>query len=138
MYLFHIMLFLTLWERCIKMEEIYQYVTKGRIVIQHDTYNGIEYAITTIGHPCAYIILDRGHPFINQCKMGDFSDLVHGGITFDNISLPPLVSMKDNKHIYGWDYNHYGDCSILFNCEGILWTVDEIMEDVTRMIDYIV
>ena len=116
-------------------EEIY---TKKESIdlIKEGTYKDIQYYITSLGHPCAYIVLDKDHPFCKDDPL-DYG-IVHGGITWFDNKLEPLFDFTDeHKMLIGWDYNHYGDCSVRFNCEGKKYSVGEIMQDVERIINYV-
>lgn len=128
--------------------EIYTGIPKSfeakRRIIKHDILNGFEYIITSLGsHPCAYVVIGKEHP-LYEVDLVNHLGVVHGGVTYCEKSLSPVISLFDEKWIIGWDYAHYDDF-VGYNFEhddwgnvkGKMWTVDEIMKDVQLMVDFL-
>lgn len=122
--------------------------------VEEGILNGYRWLILSIqgSHPCAYVVVDRGHPLYEyDCFMDELQDIVHGGITFSESYLKGFISEDENKWIFGWDYAHSGDYTTAslgvlsfmpFNDDwgalsGKKWTVDEIKEDIKSFIHYI-
>ena len=117
---------------------------KDRKIIKQSIHRGYEYVITSLGsHPCAYVIIDETHPlYQNNCM--EWLGIVHGGVTYSEAILSPIVNVEDNKWVIGWDYAHAYDYYCIdpdnerMNMQGKKWSVDEIMDDVKLMIDYLI
>lgn len=113
------------------VEMIYiPYRTRG--ILATGIYNGHEYLVITYGtHPCAYIRADK----LTSKQIETIDENCHGGITF------PLqkFSGKNIKNLYGkwvgWDYAHFGDYVGYSDCEGKVYTTEEIINEVKSIID---
>lgn len=104
-------------------------------------YRGYRYRIMDLGtHPTAYVKIPEGHPLYKKDWMDwkhpiDDEIEVHGGITYSRDYL-----YCEGKNLYGWwigwDYAHYLD-HMGYDPEtvGKRWTTEEIVHDVTSVID---
>ena len=91
------------------------YGTKKKVV-KHFISNGFECLIYSMGtHPCCYVFLKEGDPFMDVDSYDDINIPVHGGFTcmFDNAEIfsevRNLKMLLPNKKVIGWDYAHTGD-----------------------------
>ena len=116
---------------------------KDPLVLEDGQYKGYNFWIISYGtHPCAYVEIPKGHPYYGKCDCEAF-DLpidVHGGITYGDYGLHPIVDTE--KFLLGWDYNHYEDYSCknhyLFMDNGKMWTTEEILEEVKYVIKQLI
>ena len=107
-------------------------------------YRGYEYHILDLGtHPTAYVKIPEGHPLYKKDWMDwkhpvAYEIEVHGGITYSRDYLYCKGTNLDGWWI-GWDYAHWGDYagddSELMNLLTKRWTTEEILTDVTSVID---
>lgn len=119
---------------------VYKILTnEDRKVLANDQYNGYEFWIISYGtHPCAYVELNKEHPYYGKCGNDAFNlDInVHGGITYGNYGLGYTISKE--HFILGWDYNHCTDYNYESEKYGLSsgkkWTTEEIFEDVKKVI----
>ena len=116
-------------------------------IIENKKYKGYEYFIVSYGsHPCCYVLLDK------ELELNVVMNIrVHGGITWNDHCLPGKLKMEAQRsdslgQVLGWDYTHLGDRhltppglpSILDNPDDKMWTYEELLEDVYRVINQIV
>lgn len=108
-------------------------------------YRGFEYRIMDLGtHPTAYVKIPKGHPLYKKDWMDwkhpiDDEIEVHGGITYSRDYLYCEGENLDGWWI-GWDYAHWGDHTGYDGSEPLKpwftkWTTEEIVHDVTSVID---
>jgi hypothetical protein len=104
-------------------------------------YRGFEYRIMDLGtHPTAYVKIPEGHPFWMDWRHPIADKIeVHGGITYSRKGLYCESNYLDGWWI-GWDYAHWGDHSGYDGAEPWnpwikKWTTEEILHDVTSVID---
>ena len=122
-----------------KMNEMEYTTTRQIIILDRDTYKGIEYAIISYGtHPCAYLILDKENKYYGK----DYDEIntlqCHGGLTYSENHLlidNPLITEKDERWVIGWDYAHDGDR--YRDTPGKSWTTQEIIEETHKVIEQV-
>lgn len=129
------------------MDKIYNENIKTIQEIAGGVKNGYHWFITSIkgSHPCAYVIVEKNHPYYEKDFEYELKDVVHGGITYNESSLNNIVKKKDEKWVFGWDYAHAGDFSRISmsfgmdfgNSNGKKWTIEEIKEDVNSFIEFL-
>lgn len=86
--------------------------------------------------PCAYVESN-----INYYENNNKDEPAHFGFTFYNTLLHWINEFPEYKDILakkyvGWDYGHYIDYSPNINIYGIQWTIDEILNNVKEVIDW--
>ena len=107
-------------------------------IVAEGTLDGYKYFIKTNGMwPVAYVKTTKKQ----LLKYHDYAKTVaHGGFTFSG----EFPSGEPEGYWLGWDYAHVGDYVPLFpSCEAMRtlygephkWTIDEIMEDVKRVVE---
>ena len=99
-------------------------------------YRGFEYRIMDLGtHPTAYVKIPKGHPLYKKDWEKIENIEVHGGLTYGRNYLMGGNGKLDGWWI-GWDYAHYRD-HMGYDPEtvGKRWTTEEILRDVTSVID---
>ena len=110
---------------------------RGNTELLRGEYRGFEYRILDLGtHPTAYVKLPRNHPYYKKDWSNPNIDIeVHGGLTYSRNYLTCEADHLSGWWI-GWDYAHYGDhlgWEDYYN--GKRWTTEEILKDVTYVID---
>lgn len=129
------------------MTELYTNKEERKVVI-YDIYDGYEYAIISLGHhPCAYVLVGKGDKLYQKDIEDEWSDVVHGGITYCEDNLDMVCEKECEKWVLGWDYAHAGDyttMNFIFPTfvdqddwgqkNGKKWTIEEILNDVHSMI----
>lgn len=94
-------------------------------------YSGYEYLVITYGtHPCAYIRSDN----LTEKQINIIDENCHGGITFPQQEFGGNIKNIDGKWV-GWDYAHFGDYVGYGDCEGKIYTTEEIINEVKSIID---
>ena len=93
-----------------------------------------KFAFAIVGqgtHPCAYIGMPKG--------VGDIIDIdfinVHGGITYEDDGLHETIPSK--YYVIGWDYAHSNDFNTLFNKEGKIHTINDVLNDIEDVVSQI-
>lgn len=130
----------------INYEEM-EYKWKGESKVLLDgKYKNYHFIILSIrgSHPCAYIELDKDHPFYGHDYDEEiFDDMpVHCGLTYSKDYLQ-VADIKDTW-IIGWDYAHLGDYVTMppdvkwSGKDDHKWTVEEILKhDIMPAIDWL-
>lgn len=130
-------------------EEIYTGVFPGYArarIIRIGEYKGREFRITTTGrYPCAYVEAKTEAEIgcRDIWKLDELAD-VHWGFSFHGYMNH--VGDISKKYFIGWDYGHCCDyaaplriCTperlMTFGNQGKKWTIDEIIDDIKRVID---
>lgn len=116
-------------------------------IIENSKYKGYEYYIVSYGsHPCCYVL---PHKTIGDNDVINIE--VHGGITWNDRCLPAKLKIVAQRseflnQVLGWDYTHLGDRhltpaglpSILDDPDDKMWTYEELLDDVHKVIDQII
>lgn len=104
-------------------------------------------------HPCAYVAIDKKHPYYKVDFENKLSDIVHGGITYNEETLNDIIDEDDGLWVFGWDYAHFDDyVNFSLDCfslmpmggqdwgesDGKKWSIDEIKEDIYSFISFLV
>lgn len=113
------------------MEEMKYKYKREMTILDSGVYRNRKYSIISLGsHPCAYV------EFHNEFERGDdlwYKTPCHGGITFDDYAY---WDENDETYYIGWDYAHSEDY-LPYNVYGKKWTIQEILENVKEVIDYL-
>lgn len=108
-------------------------------IVAEGTLDGYEYLIRTNGmFPTAYVKTNKKQ--LLKC-LGYAKTVAHGGFTFSG----KFPNGEPEGYWLGWDYAHVGDYVPSFHRyeedmrkifgEPHKWTIDEIMEDVKRVVE---
>ena len=108
-------------------------------ILSMEDYKGKTFVILNLRglHPCAYVESN-----INYYENNNGDEPAHGGFTFYNTLLhwlnkfPEYEDILSKKYV-GWDYGHYDDYSPNINIYGIQRTIDEILDDIEEVIDWL-
>lgn len=96
---------------------------------------GFDYYVVNQGgsHPCAYVVLHKGHVF-NRVPYDDIPIDCHGGLTYGSDRLQG-VKINDGEYVIGWDYAHWGDYISAYGTptDQKKWTTSEIVNEVTEV-----
>ena len=109
---------------------------RKRHFVAGGTCLGFDWFIVNHGgsHPCAYVILRKGHVF-NGTPYDDIPVKCHGGLTYGATYLKG-VKLEDGEYVIGWDYAHYGD--YMPDASGLQdkfkkWNTTEIVNEVIEV-----
>lgn len=101
-------------------------------------YKGKTFVILNLGgsHPCSYVESN-----INYYENNNKDEPAHGGFTFYATLLHWINKFPEYKDILakkyvGWDYSHFGDYSPWIEPFGEKWSVDEILNNIEEVIDW--
>lgn len=100
-------------------------------IVKDGVYKGYDFLIRHAfnTHYCAYVRIPEGHKFYG-IPYDDIDIDCHGGLTFGAFTN----DFSPSGYWIGWDYVHYDDWT-LYNKNGKKWTIDEIYEEVKKVID---
>lgn len=107
-------------------------------ILSMGDYKGKTFVILNLrgSYPCAYVESN-----INYYKSEYDSEPAHGGFTFYATllhwinELPEYKDILSKKYV-GWDYGHYDDYSPWIRSPGKKWSVDEILNNIEEVIDW--
>ena len=117
-------------------------IERGKIV-WHFVCNGFECVIRSMGtHPCCYVFLKGGDPFVNVTNYDDVDIEMHGGCTFvasakDFRKKLNLTTLVPSRTVIGWDYAHCGD--MIFSpfstpiYDERYWTKKELIDEIENV-----
>ena len=105
-------------------------------ILDRGCYRGSRFYILSFGtHPTAYVEIPKNHRFYKIKDYDNIPIICHGGLTYMSDIGLKTVCTTEGKFI-GWDYAHVGDYfGGLHPLEGKKWTTEEILEEVTNVID---
>lgn len=113
---------------------------------------------SVMGHRCGYVQIPKGHPYFAKSydEITDIDDnlSVHGGLTYGSSDSNYPVPTEGKVYWIGFDCRHGGDAEDmdilrelnprLYNfykkhrSEGHVWTVDEVSDEIRRLVNQIV
>lgn len=122
----------------IKFKNEVNYKDNKNKILSIGEYKGKVFVVLMLKNlwPCAYVESN-----INYYKSEYDSEPAHGGFTFYATLLhwinefPEYKDILSKKYV-GWDYGHYDDYSPNINIYGIPWTIDEILNNIEEVIDW--
>lgn len=104
------------------------------------TSHGFEYYVANLGgqHPCAYVVLPKGHRF-NGWPYGRIPIECHGGLTYGQPRLEG-VTLGEGEYVIGWDYAHWDDYIAAYGVPDNQkkWTTGEIVSEVINVCEQLV
>lgn len=107
---------------------------KNSEIVKEGEYKGYDFLIRTVfnSHYCAYVRIPEDHKFYG-IPYDEIDIDCHGGLTFSEFTnFAPLNIQKG--YWIGWDYAHCDDWTP-YHTNGKKWTIDEIYEEVKKVID---
>ena len=139
------------------MDKIYSEKIKDIVEVAGGLKDGYHWHIYSIkgSHPCAYVVVDKNHPYYQKDFENMLEDIVHGGITYNEEELNDIVKKEDEEWVFGWDYAHSGDFTRLSlhpysffmplgehkqdwgSSDGKKWTIEEIKEDIYLFVKFL-
>lgn len=122
----------------IKFKNEVDYKDNKSKILSIGEYKGKVFVVLMLKNlwPCAYVESN-----INYYENNNGDESAHCGFTFYNTLLHWLNEFPEYKDILskkyvGWDYGHYTDYSPDINIYGIPWTIDEILNNIEEVINW--
>lgn len=122
----------------IKFKNEVDYKDNKSKILSIGEYKGKVFVVLMLKNlwPCAYVESN-----INYYENNNGDEPAHCGFTFYNTLLhwlkefPEYENILSKKYV-GWDYGHYTDYSPNINICCMPWTIDEILNNIEEVIDW--